>query len=489
MSTSASGPLRNGRVWWLLLAAFAFLVRLIPVLTGGGLAFYGRYDDAVYYTAADAFSFGRLPYKDFTLLHPPLLMLVLTPFALIGRLTTDAAGLSLARLVFMGIGAANTVMVAMIARRWGNRSAVIAGLMYAGWLPAVYGEQSTMLEPLGTTALCVALLLLLRRESPPTRLHAVIAGAALGLAVTDKIWYAAPLAAVLIWQLAARRYRTAGQMAVAAAGAITVVALPFAILTGHHMWDMVIRDQLTRPQLVSSRFGRMTSILGLQLFANGRPPYLDALTILGIALLVVAAIVCWRQPQGRVLVWILAVNLGVLVEAPPYYQHYSAFTAAPATLVAAVAAGRIDRLARVGLRRGLSAAVALAALVSTIAVVTTPTGYRFATALERYVPPGCLTSDTPESLIDLNRLSSDLRHGCPLPVDVTGITFDRLNAPGSRLDNIPWQHYLVHYLESGSSFVIARGKYDQIDLASHLELANYPVIAKRGHFRLHYGAG
>ena len=158
------------RRWFLALAGFAFLIRLVPVLTGGGLAFYGRYDDSVYYTAADALTFGRLPYKDFTLLHPPLLMLVLTPFALIGRMTTDATGLALARLVFMGIGATNTVLVAVIARRWGRYAAVVAGLMYAGWLPAVYGEQSTMLEPLGTTALCVALLLLLRRDGMPSRL-------------------------------------------------------------------------------------------------------------------------------------------------------------------------------------------------------------------------------------------------------------------------------------------------------------------------------
>jgi hypothetical protein len=470
------------------LALFAFVVRLVPVLTGGGLAFYGRYDDSVYYSAADALTFGRLPYKDFTLLHPPLLMVVLTPFAWLGRVTTDAIGLSVARLAFMGVGAVNTALVTLIARRWGKRAAVVAGLMYASWLPAVYGEQSTMLEPLGTTALCVALLLLLRKDDVPTRRQAIIAGAALGLAVSDKIWYVAPLLAVIVWQLAARRLRTAAWLTAAAVGAASVVLVPFAILTGHHMWDMVVRDQLFRPQLMSSRFTRLTSILGLQAFGSSRLHYLDDLTVVGLVVLGIACIACARAPRGRVLVWILAVNLAVLMQAPPFYQHYAALTAAPATLVAAVAVSRFERLPRAVMHTGVTAAVALI-LVSAAAVITTPTGHRFPAAFAPLAPPGCTTADTPEALIDMNRLSSDLRAGCPLPVDVTGITYDRLSATTDRRLNIPWQHYLVNYLLSGSSFAVARGKYDEIDRDSRHVLRLRVLLAEGPNLEIGLGDG
>ncbi|MGN6475436.1 MAG: ArnT family glycosyltransferase [Mycobacteriales bacterium] len=467
-------------------ALLAYLVRLVPVLTGGGLAFYGRYDDSVYYSAADALTFGRLPYKNFTLLHPPLLMLVLTPFALLGRLTTDAVGFGVARLAFMGIGAVNTVLVTLIARRWGKVAAVVAGLMYASWLPAVYGEQSTMLEPLGTTALCVALLMLLRGEAAPRRLHAIVAGSALGLATTDKIWYVAPLVAILVWQLAARRYRVAAWMAAAAAVAMTVVIVPFAVLTRGRMWDMVIRDQLFRPQIVASRFQRLTSILGLHAFGSGRVGYLDALTVVGVVVVVVACIACLRAPNGRVLVWILAVNLAVLMQAPPFYQHYAALTAAPATLVAAVAASRLEQLPRPWMRTGLATALALIVL-SAGAVISTPTGHVFPSAFGRIAPPGCTTSDTPEALIDMNRLSRDLRQGCPLPVDVTGITYDRLAGTTHRRLNLPWQRYLVTYLRSGSSFVVARGKYDEIAPAFRLDLDSRVPIATADHLKLRVG--
>ena len=487
---SETSGLRLPSTRWALgaLAVFAFVVRLVPVLLGGGLSFYGRYDDGVYYSAADALSFGRLPYKDFTLLHPPLLMLVLTPFALLGRLTTDATGMDVARLAFMAIGAANTVLVALIARRWGSRAAVIAGLMYASWLPAVYGEESTMLEPLGSTALCVALLLLLRRADVPHRLDAFLAGAALGLAVTDKIWYAAPLVSVLTWQLACRHYRTAVRIGAAAAVAMGVVAGPFAVLTGRRMWDMVIVDQLLRPQIVSSRFTRLTSIFGLKAFATGQPMYLDVLTLVGLVLLAVAVIGCWRQPQGRVLVWVFGVNLLVLMESPPYYQHYAAFTAAPGTLVVAVAASRLERLPRLRMQIALTATLALI-LMSAGAVITSPTGKVFPTAFRRLAPPGCTTSDDPQSLIDMNRLSSDLRAGCPLPVDVSGITYDRLHATADRRLNLPWQHYLVSYLLSGSSFVVARGHYDEIDRLSRDTLVQRPLIADLDHLQLRSGTG
>lgn len=45
---------------------------------GGPWGNFG-YDPGVYYTSADALTFGRLPYDDFVLVHPPALTLALTP--------------------------------------------------------------------------------------------------------------------------------------------------------------------------------------------------------------------------------------------------------------------------------------------------------------------------------------------------------------------------------------------------------------------------
>src|SRR3954470_10523976 len=78
-----------------------FLVRLTPMLRGGGLAGYGSYDDAVYYASAVGLVHGRLPYRDFLLLQPPGIVVALAPFAALGRIIGETAGFSVSRLGWM----------------------------------------------------------------------------------------------------------------------------------------------------------------------------------------------------------------------------------------------------------------------------------------------------------------------------------------------------------------------------------------------------
>ena len=70
------------------LAIVAFVVRLMPVLLGGGLQGLHGYDDSVDLVAR-ALVHGALPYRDFLLLHPPGMILGLSPFAVLGVLTGD----------------------------------------------------------------------------------------------------------------------------------------------------------------------------------------------------------------------------------------------------------------------------------------------------------------------------------------------------------------------------------------------------------------
>lgn len=493
----------HDRAWWrsssvLLYAgvgALAFVVRLVPLLIGGGLHSYGRYDDGVYYAAADALTFGRVPYRDFVLLHPPGLPLVLTPFAALGRLTTDGTGMAVGRLFFMGVGAANAVLVTVLARRWNLRTAIAAGVLYACWYPAVYSEQATILEPLGTTAVLVALLLLLKRKQPPTMVAELVAGTVLGLSASLKIWYVAPWAFFVLWQLIERRPAAAFRLAAAGSVALSVVLLPFAILARARMFNMVVRDQLLRPPAAREGIGRLTSIFEVRELGAGTGRVATAATLLIIALLVALAAVCLRDRAGRVLVGLLAVTLLVLLASPPYFRHYAALSAAPAVLVFAVGIGMLPRGPRVG-ASGTSAFVAflVLALASGVRIVTIPEGQAFpAATFAAAAPPGCVMSDEPTALIEMNRLSSDLREGCALPVDVTGITYDSLHRTGldgkelPRDQNTAWHQYLYSYLVSGGSFVIARPKADGLSRPFREQLWSHPLLAVGGHAHLRAG--
>jgi alpha-1,2-mannosyltransferase len=480
-------------------AVLAFVVRLLPVLAGGGLGFYGRYDDGVYYAAADALTFGRLPYRNYVFVQPPGLPLVLTPFALLGRLASDPVGMATGRLAFMALGAANAVLVCALAGRWGGRPAMAAGLLYACWLPAVYSEQSTFIEPLGTTALLVTLLLLLGQVRPRVPRAEVLAGVALGLACTLKIWYAAPLAIVLVCLLAERQRHAALRVAAGSVAALVVVLLPFFVTAPRQMWDMVVRDQLARSQPSVPVLSRLTSIVGVHSFFRNSHAIEDLTTAVILTLLTVAAVACWTDRRARMIVVVLIGNFAVVLASPEYYVHYAALTAAPAAIVLTVGlrigAGKLTRLnwnwrARTSVWV-LSLAIILA---SGIRIATAPTGQAFPGAtFGNAAPAGCITADDPQALIQMNRLSRDLRDDCRVVIDVTAITYGSLpdtNPNGQaipRSSDLAFQHYLYHYLTSAAAFVVARPGGDDSPPAISRALEQWRVLARSHHLTLRRG--
>ena len=185
----------------LTIAAVALAARLTPVLRGGGLRGVLAYDDGVYYSASDALLSGRLPYRDYLLLHPPGITLVLAPFAALGRLTSDPVGFAAARLAFMGLGAVSAVLVWWVARRVTPRAGLAAGLFYAVWQPASYAERTTLLEPLVNLGLLASLALLAPGAS---RRRVAAAGVVLGLAVAAKAWAVVPFVVLTLWLLRRR---------------------------------------------------------------------------------------------------------------------------------------------------------------------------------------------------------------------------------------------------------------------------------------------
>src|SRR4051812_1047 len=120
----------------LVIGALAFGLRFgVALFSHGGLGGMYGYDAGVYYGSAGALIHGRVPYRDFILLHPPGLMLALTPFAALGRATTDHAGYVTANVAFNLLAAINAVLVWRIAGLWGftRRAALVGGLFYAVW--------------------------------------------------------------------------------------------------------------------------------------------------------------------------------------------------------------------------------------------------------------------------------------------------------------------------------------------------------------------
>lgn len=98
----------------------AVLARVFAGLHGRGFSGSYSYDAGVYYTAADALTYGHLPYRDFVLLHPSGLPLALTPFALLGRAIGDSLAFTTAGLATSVVGGVNAVLVPVVSLRGGQ---------------------------------------------------------------------------------------------------------------------------------------------------------------------------------------------------------------------------------------------------------------------------------------------------------------------------------------------------------------------------------
>ncbi|GIG20780.1 hypothetical protein Cch01nite_15040 [Cellulomonas chitinilytica] len=480
---AASHP---GRPLAVGVAALAVAVRWTLVGGATGLRGYHGYDDGVYFAAAVSFVHGRLPYRDFLLLHPPGIVLALSPFAVLTRWTDDATALVVARLAFILVGALNAVLVTRVARRWGPAAALVGGVLYAMSPGAAYAERITLLEPLGTLTLLGGVVLLLRAAEPraPSWLTWA-AGAVLGLGLTVKIWAVVPLVVVLGWQVVERGWRTALRVAAAAEAAAALVVLPFAVAAGGRMLRLVVLDQLGRARYPVTPGERLAGILGVDTTTLSAAGSRVAVAVVG-CLVVTAAAVAWRGRRGRLWVALATAQVVVLLASPSYLPHYAAFSAAAIALVVAAAASLVPAPGRVAASVALCLAVVLAAGAAR-PERTTP--FPAAQIRARLPATGCVRSDSPATLALLDVLSRDLADGCAVPVDVSGRTYDvgardRHGRPVPRVHNVPWQRYATAYLTSGSATVLARGTGDGFDAATRGELGELRTVVRHGGVRL-----
>ena len=452
----------------------AFLVALVPRLalpwTGAGLGGTFGYDGSVYYAASASFLHGRMPYADYTLLHPPGIVLALVPFSGFGTLTTDNVGYKTAITAFAVLGAVNAALVARLVQRvgWGDRAALAGGLGYALWFGAYGAEFSVRLEPLGNFLVLLGLHALVRAEQRSGWRWPLLGGLALGAAVATKIWWTVPAVVILGGLLLTReRRRRAGWYAGGVAAGVVVIAGPFFAAAPSAMWRFVVVDQLHRARR-TNELDRLSRLTGIPELHSGLPnAALKAIVAIGTLLLVAGCVAAWRARYGRFVIVLALVQLAVLLRAPTYYQFYDDYLAIALSLVGAAALrARVAPAAeRAPARRWMPAAVAVVVAAVAIVDVFGPTSPSkpFANDRLRRMVAGvrCVMSNSPSGLIELNVLTSDLDHGCPNWVDVSGRLYAQDRQPGfaphlHAARNAHWQRDFSQYLLGGERIVLLR---------------------------------
>ena len=496
-------PATSRRAWRALLvgvAAVAFASRLVPVLRGGGLFGLIGYDGGVYYAAGAGLAHGLSPYVDFLLLHPPGIVLALLPFGLLGRVLGHPEAMAVARLAWMLLGTVSALLVAATLRQRGLVAALVGGLLYAVWVPAIFVERTTTLEAV-TGVLTLGAVWLLARAAPEastpltplttlTTRAAVVAGLLLGASCATKIWGVAPLLAVVVWCAVEHGRRRAVALALGAGASTVAICLPFFLMAPRVMWDMVVGAQLDRVRVAVDWYTKAVDTAGLSQVPGAVAPLLVVVTLLLAAAVVLAA----RSRVGRLAIVLLVVGLALLAASPAWTVDYASLVAGPVALLAGQASGVVTAaLSRVAALRVVAVVLALAGVAAYAALSAPHTrfgpsfaGRTMGTLVAQ--APGCVTSDDPTALIEAGVFDRNIQRGCPLMVDLGGYSY--YLRPGadlqvSRARNEQWQRFTLDYLASGRAAVVVRFELGVgLSPSTRTTIESWPALGTAGRFTI-----
>jgi len=401
----------------------------------GHLLGAGDYDDGADFGSALRLINGVVPYRDFVIVQPPGITLLMTPAALLSKLAGTAGAIAAGRILTVLAGGSAVLLGGLLVRHRGVLAATLTCGIIAIYPGSVQAAHTVLLEP-WLTAFCLAGAVAVFDGDHLTTSGRRLAwgGAALGLAGAIKVWAIIPVA--VIAALCLPRHRNAARFLAGVAAGFLVPVLPFAAAAPARFYDSVVVAQLVRTGTRTPLDIRLRYLTGLTAWQPG----IVALLVVALAVAAIAAgtlIAAWRVTRQRPspLEWFGAVTAALVIAAfllpVNFYYHYPAFLAPFLGMALALPASRIaDARAATarGLRRFAVPVTGLAILVLPIAVPgpessPTPTYSGALTAVGRVIPPGaCVLTDEVALLISADRFSSSAP-GCPVVVDGTGTSY------------------------------------------------------------------
>ncbi len=438
------GPRRPGPVP-LAIAGLTLLglgVRLYLLSRPGYLLGVTQYDDGPYFGSALRLVRGALPYRDFIIVQPPGITLLMSPAALLAQVAGTAQGMAAGRILTVAASSAGVLLTGLLLRRRGLLAVTLACGMLAIFPGSLIAAHTVLLEPWLTLFCLAGGLAVLDGDRLATGRRLVAGGLAFGFAGAVEAWAILPVAVVVACCGPDIR-RTARFLAGVTAG-FAVPVLPFAALAPSRFYRSVIAAQLfrvvRRPVPLLPRLRMMTG-LGQLLHLGG--PGVLALA-LGLAGFVAGALLLsWRAGCGPLaaLEWFAAGGCALVAAAfltyPQFFPHFPAFLAPFLAMSAGLAAARLAAARPAGTapdtaRRAQAVVAAAAALAVVVLAVQQAYGERRVTprvspaaiaAVRRMVRPGaCVLTDQVSYTIAAGRFYAG-NPRCALLVDSIGTDY------------------------------------------------------------------
>jgi hypothetical protein len=210
--------------------------------------FLSSYDSGVYLASTIHLVSGVLPYKDFTFVQPPGILLLMSPVGVFSRIFGTHDGFILARIVSSIVTALNAGLLGWIVRHRGRVAMALVGGGLAFLPVSFFVSSSLTLEPYCVLFVLLGVLVVLDRDAPGEKVSTrrfVVGGLFLGFAALIKLWAVFPILALVLCLVPQYRRRV-GVLVAAAVSSFVVLALPFFLAAPHNFFSEVFGEQLLR---------------------------------------------------------------------------------------------------------------------------------------------------------------------------------------------------------------------------------------------------
>ena len=329
----------------LALTVLALGLRIYQLARPGHLLDVGDYDDGADFGSAIWLIHGVLPYRDFVVVQPPGITLLMTPAALLSRLTGSTAWAIAAGLLLTALaGATSVALGGLLVRHRGLLATVVTCGIIAIFPASVQSAHTVLLEPWLVACCLAGALAVFDGDRLASGRRLIWGGAAFGFAGAIKVWAIIPVAVICV--LCLPRFRQAARFLAGVAAGFCIPVLPFAISAPRSFYDSVIVAQLVRTGARTPLTTRLAELTGLAGWHPG-PAVLGAAAIVLAALvagLLAAAWLVTRDPPAP-LEWFAVVTTAIVVAAfiipADFYYHYPAFLAPFLGMALALPAARL----------------------------------------------------------------------------------------------------------------------------------------------------
>ncbi len=438
-------------------AVLALVLRIYQLARPGVLLGVAWYDDGVYFGSALRLAHGVLPYRDFIFAQPPGITLLLTPVALLAKVTGTAWGMAIARILTLLASTAGVVLGGLLVRHRGLAAVVVTCGLLAVYPTSVTDTRTIFLEPWVAMFCLAGALALFDGDRLAGGRRLLWGGVLFGFAGAVESFAIIPVLVVLA--LALPRPRTAGVYLGGVAAGFLIPVLPFAALAPRRFYQSVFVAQLVRyNQQRVTVWTRLQDMTGLNYVVDPSHLLLVLATLVIVAFVAAALAGAWmlthRPPPP--LEWFAVATTALIVVVfmwpPGFFFHFPGFLAPFLALSIALPGSRLLAAARPATNRRPGAgrwpqwiAAGLACLAIGIGAViqaSSETAYaprvgpKAIAAVRRAVPAGaCVLTDQVSFTIAANRFTSTVP-GCPEMIDALGTDYalspgrDGLNGAG-----------------------------------------------------------